>query len=64
MWRARRDALCAKRRGDPHAFYKATVELGAKLLRLAWGVWRSGRPYTPSAGRAGAGAWDRRTWLR
>jgi transposase len=45
-WRAKRAALLAKRQGDPHAFFKANVELAAKLLRLVWGVWRSGRPYT------------------
>jgi transposase len=44
-WRARREVLRAKRQGDPHAFFKANVELAAKLLRLVWGVWRSGRPY-------------------
>lgn len=47
-WRARREALIAKRHGDPHAFFKATTELAAKLLRLAWGVWRSGQPYDPA----------------
>jgi len=47
-WRARREALIAKRAGDPHAFHKGTVELAAKLLRLLWGVWRSGRPYAPA----------------
>jgi transposase len=51
-WRARRDALLAKRQGDRHAFFKANVELGAKLLRLVWGVWRSGRPYDPARGPA------------
>ena len=45
QWRARREALIAKRHGDRFAFFKATVELAAKLLRLVWGVWRSGRPY-------------------
>lgn len=44
-WRARRETLIAKRQGDPHAFFKATTELAAKLLRLVWGVWRSGQPY-------------------
>ena len=44
----------AKRQGDPHAFFKTNVELAAKLLRVIWGVWRSGRPYT--GGRAGAPA--------
>jgi len=47
-WRARREALIAKRQGDPHAFFKATTELAAKLLRLVWGVWRSGRRYDPA----------------
>jgi len=47
-WRARREAMIAKRKGDPHAFFKATVELAAKLLRLVWGIWRSGRPYDPA----------------
>jgi len=47
-WRARREALIAKRRGNRHAFFKANVELGAKILRLVWGVWRSGRPYEPA----------------
>jgi transposase len=49
-WRARREALIAKRHGDRYAFFKANVELGAKLLRLVWGVWRSGRPYDPARG--------------
>ena len=52
VWRVKRATLLAKRQGDPHAFFKTTVELAAKLLRVIWGVWRSGRPYT--AGRAGA----------
>ncbi len=47
-WRARRAAMIAKRQGDPQAFFKATVELAAKLLRLVWGIWRSGRPYDPT----------------
>jgi transposase len=47
-WHARREALIAKRHGDRHAFFKANVELGAKLLRLVWGVWRSGRAYDPA----------------
>jgi transposase len=46
--RAWRATLRAKRAGDPHAFFKANVELAAKLLRLIWGVWRSGRPYDPA----------------
>lgn len=50
--RAHRDRLRAKRAGDPHAFFKANVELAAKLLGCVWGVWRSGRPYDPRrAGR-------------
>ncbi len=56
--------LIAKRHGDPHAFCKATVELAAKLLRLVWGVWRSGRPYDPTVGRAGVLAWDSRRQLQ
>jgi len=55
-WRARREALIAKRAGDPHAFFKATVELAAKLLRLVWGVWRSGQPYDPQWGQRGPAA--------
>lgn len=47
-WRARRDAMRAKRAGDRYAFFKANVEVAAKLLRLVWGVWRSGRPYDPA----------------
>lgn len=56
-WRARREAMIAKRKGDRHAFLKATVELAAKLLRLVWGVWRSGCPYDPArvGGRPAAG---------
>jgi transposase len=46
-WRGRREAMIAKRKGDRHAFFKANVELAAKLLRLVWGVCRSGRPYDP-----------------
>jgi transposase len=49
--RARLAALTAKRAGDRYAGLKATVELAAKLLRVVWGVWRSGRPYDPT--RAG-----------
>jgi len=49
-WRARREAMRAKQHGDPHAFFKATVELAAELLRLVWGIWRSGRPYEPARG--------------
>ena len=37
----------AKRRGDRYAGFKAMVELAAKVLRLVWGVWRSGTPYDP-----------------
>ncbi len=47
-WHVRREALIAKRQGDRHAFFQANVELGAKLLRLVWGVWRSGRAYDPA----------------
>jgi len=45
--RARLAALQAKRQGDRAAGLKAIVELAAKLLRVVWGVWRSGRPYDP-----------------
>ena len=45
--RARLAALQAKRQGDRYAGLKAIVELAAKLLRVVWGVWRSGRPYDP-----------------
>jgi len=55
-WQARREALIAKRQGDRYAFLKANTELAAKLLRLVWGVWRSGRPYDPARG-AGSSAW-------
>lgn len=63
-WRARRAALIAKRRGDRFAYFKATVELAAKLLRLVWGVGRSGRPDDPTHGRLGVETWDRRRRLR
>jgi transposase len=49
--RTRLAALKAKRSGDRFAGFKAVVELAAKLLRVVWGVWRSGRPYDPT--RAG-----------
>jgi transposase len=55
-WRARREALQAKRAGDRYGFFKANIELAAKLLRLVWGVWRSGQPYDPARGPAGAPA--------
>jgi hypothetical protein len=45
--RARFAALKAKRHGDRFAGFKAIVELAAKLLRVVWGVWRSGTPYDP-----------------
>ena len=45
--RARLAALKAKRHGDRFAGFKAIVELAAKVLRIVWGVWRSGRPYDP-----------------
>jgi transposase len=47
-WRARRAVMLAKRQGDRFAFLKANTELAAKLLRIVWGVWRSGRPYDPA----------------
>jgi transposase len=40
-------ALKAKRAGDRFAGFKAIVELAAKVLRVVWGVWRSGTPYDP-----------------
>ncbi len=45
--RARLAALKAKRHGDRFAGFKAIVELAAKVLRVVWGVWRSGTPYDP-----------------
>jgi transposase len=45
--RARLAAFKAKRHGDRFAGFKAIVELAAKLLRVIWGVWRSGTPYDP-----------------
>ena len=45
--RARLAALKAKRQGDRYAGFKAIVELAAKVLRMVWGVWRSGTPYDP-----------------
>ena len=45
--RARLQALTAKRHGDRYAGFKAIVELAAKVLRVVWGVWRSGSPYDP-----------------
>jgi transposase len=45
--RARLLALTAKRHGDRYAGFKAVVELAAKVLRVVWGVWRSGTPYDP-----------------
>ncbi len=47
-WRARREGLLAKRPSDRFAFLKAKTELTAKLLRLVWGVWRSGQSYDPA----------------
>lgn len=44
---ARLAALKAKRHGDRYAGFKAIVELAAKVLRVVWGVWRSGTPYDP-----------------
>jgi len=46
--RARLAALKAKRHGDRYAGFKAIVELAAKVLRVVWGVWRSGTPYDPT----------------
>ncbi len=45
--RARLTALKAKRQGDRFAGFKAIVELAAQVLRIVWGVWRSGQPYDP-----------------
>ncbi len=45
--RARLAAFKAKRHGDRYAGFKAIVELAAKVLRVVWGVWRSGTPYDP-----------------
>jgi len=45
--RARFAALKAKRHGDRFAGFKAIVELAAKVLRVVWGVWRSGTSYDP-----------------
>jgi transposase len=45
--RARLAVLKAKRQGDRYAGFKAIVELAAKVLRIVWGVWRSGQPYDP-----------------
>jgi hypothetical protein len=56
-WRARRETMITKRQGDRYAFFKATVELAAKLLRIVWGVWRSGRPYDPARLDRGPAAW-------
>jgi len=41
-WHARRAALLAKRQGDRFAFFQATVELAAKLLRLVGGAGGAG----------------------
>lgn len=40
-----RDRMIEKRAGDRYAFFKANVELSAKILRIAWGVLMSGKPY-------------------
>ncbi|HSB73141.1 MAG TPA: hypothetical protein VLT62_27765 [Candidatus Methylomirabilis sp.] len=45
--RARLASLKAKGQGDHFAGFKAVVELAAKVLRVDWGVWRSGPPYDP-----------------
>jgi transposase len=47
MGMARFAALKAKRHGDRFAGFKAIVELAAKVLRIVWGVWRSGTSYDP-----------------
>ena len=52
-WRARRETMLAKRQGDRFAFLKANIEVAAKLLRIVWGVWRSGQPYDPGRGAGG-----------
>ncbi len=44
---ARLAGLKAKRHGDRFAGFNAIVELAAKVLRVVWGVWRSGTPYDP-----------------
>ena len=40
-------ALKGKQHGDRYAGFKAIVELAAKVLRIVWGVWRSGTPFDP-----------------
>jgi transposase len=40
-----RARMTEKRAGDRHAFFKANVELSARILRIVWGVLRSGKPY-------------------
>ena len=45
--RARLTGFKTKRSGDRYAGFKAIVELAAKVLRIVWGVWRSGTPYDP-----------------
>lgn len=61
--RARLATLKAKRHGDRFAGFKAIVELAAKVLRIVWGVWRSGTPYDPrrTGGSGGSRAERRRT---
>jgi len=46
--RAAHAARRAKRAGDRHAGLKAVIEGAAVILRMVWGVWRSGRPYDPT----------------
>ncbi len=48
--RARLAALKAKRHGDRFAGFNAIVELAATVLRVVWGMWRSGIPYDPLRG--------------
>ena len=37
--------MTEKRAGDRYAFFKANVELSARILRIVWGVLQSGKPY-------------------
>jgi len=46
--RARLTGFKTKRSGDRYAGFQAIVELAAKVLRIVWGVWRSGTPYDPT----------------
>lgn len=42
-----RDRMIAKRKGDSYAFFKANVELSARIIRIVWGVLRGKTPYDP-----------------